>query len=145
MKAIEVLDRLRSATPLPQVLLAAGKSRGPEAYSFYVAGEKSSFSSIAEFVAAALSSMVEELSHEMVDLEGLEVLELKHEAWQIAHDYVIRPGSMLCFPIVERLGLEPPQNLQKRFFLQPKLIETEECVVCEAEDQFVLLYWQTAG
>jgi hypothetical protein len=145
MNAIEVLDRLRSDASLPQVFLAAGTNPGPESYSFFVSGEQSRFSSISEFVAAALSSIAAELSHEVADLEGLEVIELKHEAWQIAYDYTIRPGSMLCFPTVEKLGFEPPQNLQKRFSLQPNLIDIEECMVCEAKGQFVLLYWQTAG
>lgn len=144
MNSTDVLNLLRSETPLPPVMCIAS-AQAHECQSFFVRGYREKFLDLTEFVASALRSVAQELGIEDTEIRSPLVTPLSAQPWQVAYDFTVKPGSMLCFPPADALGFEPPSDLQKRFFLQPNLMVEEECFVCDTQNEFVLLYWHTTG
>jgi hypothetical protein len=139
------LDRIRQHfAQLPAVPLEIARTdltRGETEESFIVRGEKNNYSDVYEFAAAALSALS---SYRDESLQELEVEEYA-KPWMHALDPTLRPGDRLCLPVSSVLGFDPPRNLKQRLVVAPNWSPVEECLVCEGDEDYVLLYWYTTG
>lgn len=121
------------------------RSRGEWEENYFLCGKKSSFDSVVHFTAAALGAILRQQRLTAEALDGLEVVSCDPEPWMTAYDRRLRPGSALCFPGADVLGFDPPAEVHRLLWLEPKLSGTEECYACEAAADFLLLYWHTSG
>lgn len=147
MLAAEVISHLQrwDADAPPVRLYYFDRSRGETEENYFIIGDRSQFDSISEFTAAGLMAMAQRDGLSPQDFADLEVDLCEPEPWMHHYDTTARPGSMLCFSSIEVLGFEPPPQLQRKLYLVPHLSGTEEALICQSKEHYVLLYWHTTS
>lgn len=121
------------------------RTRGETEENYLVLGDRDVFSSHIEFAAVALLAMAQRMGLTAADYCDMKVFSCEPESWMLRRGGTLKPGSLQCFPPAEILGFQPPEGLQPKLQLVPRLSANEECLVCECDAAYVLLYWHTTG
>lgn len=143
MIAEEIRSRLENGVPSGYVNLSSfDRTDGETEGSYYIHGEKKNFENATDFLAKALSDLAADMEYGEDCLIDLEIHPCER-AWPMPR--YVKPGELLCFPPLEILGFNPPEKIERTYFVKPKFSAVEECFLCETDDEYVFLYWYTTG
>jgi hypothetical protein len=143
MIAEEIRARLKNGVPSGRIsLLFFDRTRGETEGNYYIHGAKKNFESDTEFLAKTLSDLAAHMGCGEDALSDLEIHLWEHAGRMPRY---VKPGEFLCFPSLKILGFNPPERIERKYFVEPKFSGTEECFHCETDEEYVLLYWHTTG
>lgn len=138
-------------TPSHIKLAYVDLTEGETTESYVAIGLQKDFNSIYEFAAHGLIAIDQHKTGAQLEPYPTgywiapEVHPCEPESWMTRYDATLDPRNHPSFANFQKQGLELPPKLEKQFYLVPHLRATEDCVVCQGTEVYVLLYWHTTG
>jgi hypothetical protein len=145
MKPTDILQRLDRDTVANVKLHYIDRTHGETEESYVVFSRLDGTVGDEDFAATALLAIAIHMGCEEADLQELEVVTWTEAQWDRAQLSTIRPGQLNCYPPIELIDFEVPNNVRPKYFIEPNFGGLEECFLCSSSAGPLLLYWHSTG